>query len=108
MTLKGQTHEVLTILRDNLEQRRPQLVPSSFIAERMDMKLAALEPTLKVMQGMGVIETDPDLQYNLITREGLAWLSEYNPLLKERQQACIPEWGLTAKELADKFCEPAV
>lgn len=80
MPLKGYTHDVLTILRDNLEHKSPQLVPSAFIAEQLQMKLSVLEPTLKVMKGMGVIESDHDMQYNLITRKGLAWLSEYNPL----------------------------
>jgi ribosomal protein S19E (S16A) len=40
------------------------------------LTLPELRQVLKSMEGMGVIETDPDLQYNLITRKGLAWLEQ--------------------------------
>jgi DNA-binding MarR family transcriptional regulator len=72
------THKlrILSILRDNLQQSPPQLVTSSAIAGRMNMKLPEVQQVLKSMEGMGVIETDPDQQYTLITQEGLLWYME--------------------------------
>jgi DNA-binding MarR family transcriptional regulator len=72
------THKlrILRILRDNLRQNPPQLVASTAIAGQMNMKLPDVQQVLKSMEGMGVIETDPDQQYTLITQEGLLWYME--------------------------------
>lgn len=74
MSLKKHKLQVLTILSENLKNPQPQLVPSSTIAGQMNMRLPELQQVLKSMEGMGVIETAPDLQYNLITRKGILWL----------------------------------
>lgn len=76
MSLKTHKLQVLSILRDNLRQSPPQLVASTAIAGQMNMNLLELQQVLKSMEGMGVIETDPDQQYNLITREGLMWFMQ--------------------------------
>lgn len=76
MSLQTYKLRVLAILSDNLKETPPQLVPSIAIADRMNMNLLELQQVLKVMEGMGVIETDPDLQYSLITREGLHWFKQ--------------------------------
>jgi len=76
MTMKTHKLRILSILRDNLQQSPPQLVTSSAIAGRMNMKLPEVQQVLKSMEGMGVIETDPDQQYTLITQEGLLWYME--------------------------------
>ena len=76
MTMKTHKIRILSILRDNLQQSPPQLVTSSAIAGRMNMKLPEVQQVLKSMEGMGVIETDPDQQYTLITQEGLLWYME--------------------------------
>lgn len=81
MSLKDSTFHVLSILSDNLKETPPQLVPSQKIAGKMNISLLELEQVLKAMNGMGVIETDPGLQYNLITQKGLVWLGEQNPLV---------------------------
>ncbi len=67
---------VLSILSDNLKETEPQLVPSEAIAGRLNLDVSELQQVLKSMEGMGVIEIDPDLQYSLITREGLLWYQE--------------------------------
>ena len=67
---------ILSILSDNLKETEPQLVPSKVIAGRLNLDVSELRPVLKSMEGTGVIETDPDLQYTLITREGLHWYRE--------------------------------
>lgn len=73
MSMKKHKLKILGILHDNLRQTPPQLVPSTAIAGQLNMDLPELRQVLKSMEGMGVIETDPDQQYNLITREGLLW-----------------------------------
>ncbi len=81
MSLRKPILHVLTILFENLQESHPQLVPSTTIAEDMDMSLQELQKVLKPMKGMGVIESDTDLQYNLITPKGLVWLGERNPMV---------------------------
>lgn len=76
MSMKTHKLRILRILRDNLRQNPPQLVASTAIAGQMNMKLPDVQQVLKSMEGMGVIETDPDQQYTLITREGLLWYME--------------------------------
>ncbi len=81
MSLKKHTLHVLTILFENLQESHPQLVPSTIIAENMDMSLQELHKVLEPMKGKGFIESDTDLQYNLITPKGLVWLGERNPMV---------------------------
>lgn len=68
--------KVLTILLENLHNLHPQLVPTAAIAGEMDIQLPKLHLVLNTMNAMGLIQTNSDLQYNLITREGLNYLSE--------------------------------
>lgn len=76
MSLKKHKLEVLNILMDNLNQTPPELVPSEKIADQVDLSLSELRHILKSMEGMGVIQTDPDQQFNLITPKGLLWLNK--------------------------------
>lgn len=69
--------QVLHILSENLKNSPPQLVQSTAIAEKMNVSLPELHLILKSMQGFGEIETDPDLQYNLITQKGLKLLTKH-------------------------------
>jgi DNA-binding MarR family transcriptional regulator len=81
MSLQQHKLRVLAILLENLKETPPQLVHSSTIAGQLNMNLPELQQVLKVMEGMGVIETDPDLQYNLITRKGLLWFEQQGQAL---------------------------
>lgn len=76
MSLYQRKLEVLEILSENLRTPQPQLVPTATIAGKMDIQLPQLHQVLKTMDGMGMIQTDSDLQYNLITRKGLNYLGE--------------------------------
>jgi predicted transcriptional regulator len=76
MSLHNKKSRVLAILKDNLKENPPQLVHTTKIAAKMNMNLFELQQILKSMEGMGVIETDPDLQYNLITPKGLLWFKQ--------------------------------
>ena len=71
MSMQESQLRILTVLSDNLQEAEPQLVPSATIAGRLNMKMTELRQVLKSMEGQGIIETDPDLQYTLITRKGL-------------------------------------
>ena len=76
MPLYQHKFQVLAILADNLRNPQPQLVPTAAIAGKMGIQLPKLHMILKTMDGMGIIQTDSDLQYNLITRKGLNYLDE--------------------------------
>lgn len=76
MSLKAKKIQVLKILSENLNNPRPELVRTSVIAGQLNLQLTELQYVLKTMDGMGVIQTDPDLQYNLITRKGLLYLDQ--------------------------------
>jgi len=78
MSMQEHKLRILTVLSDNLKEAEPQLVSSETIAGRLNMKMPELRQVLKSMEGHGIIETDPDLQYNLITRKGLLWLQHQN------------------------------
>lgn len=74
MSLHQHKMQVLAILSENLNNPSPQLVTTAAIADQMNIGTTELLPLLKTMNGLGVIQTDDDLQYNLITREGLQYL----------------------------------
>jgi predicted transcriptional regulator len=68
--------QVLTILLENLHNPQPQIVPTTTIAGEMGIQLPKLHLVLNTMNAMGLIQTNSDLQYNIITRKGLNYLSE--------------------------------
>lgn len=71
--------EVLAILSENLVNPQPQLVPTAAIAGRLNLSPGQLRPLLRTMEAMGIIQSDPDLSYHLITADGLRWLRERAP-----------------------------
>lgn len=75
MLLKQQKIQVLAILADNLNNPHPQPVPTTAIAGKLNMPVVELHAILKFMDGLGIIQTDPDLRYNLITQQGLHYLN---------------------------------
>ena len=66
--------QVLNILSKNLQNPQPQTVPTISIAGEMEIQMPRLRLVLSTMNAMGLIQTDSDLQYNLITRKGLNYL----------------------------------
>ena len=66
--------QVLNILSKNLQNPQPQTVPTVSIAGEMEIQMPRLRLVLSTMNAMGLIQTDSDLQYNLITRKGLNYL----------------------------------
>lgn len=76
MSLHQHKLQILAILSANLCNPQPQLVSTSTLAENIDIQLPKLWQILKSMDGMGIIQTDSDLQYSLITRKGLNYLGD--------------------------------
>jgi predicted transcriptional regulator len=76
MSLKKKKIHILTILFKNLRETNPQLVSTATIAAQMNLGMPDLQQVLKSMEGMGLIQSDPDLQFSLITRKGLSWLDQ--------------------------------
>ncbi len=69
--------QVLTILSGNLRKPKPQSVPTASIAEEMGIQLAKLHLVLNTMNANGLIQTNSDLQYNIITQKGLRYLGDH-------------------------------
>lgn len=74
MTIAARKIEVLHILSQNLQNPQPQLVRSSDIANQLNLSLSETQLLLKVMNDMGVIESNVDNQLSLITQKGLHYL----------------------------------
>lgn len=79
MPLKKSQIQILTVLHKNLQNTRPKPVPSATIAGKLGMSLPELRELLTRMNGKGVIQTDLDLRFNLITRKGVTWLDNHSP-----------------------------
>ena len=69
--------QILKILSQNLQNLQPQLVPTATIAEAISLNLTKLHLVLNTMHAIGLIQTNSDLQFNLITRKGLSFLGEH-------------------------------
>ena len=74
MSLGTRKLQVLAILSRNLENPSPQLVQSHDIASQLNMSLSETQLLLKVMDDMGVIESNVDNHLSLITQKGLQYL----------------------------------
>lgn len=76
MFMGRQKIEVLHILSQNLTNPEPQLVSSDEIARRLRISLRETELLLKVMNDLGVIESNVDQRLSLITRKGVECLRQ--------------------------------
>ena len=75
MSLGTRKLQVLAILSRNLENPSPQLVRSPDIARQLNISLSETQLLLKVMDDMGVIESNVDNHLSLITQKGLEYLN---------------------------------
>jgi DNA-binding IclR family transcriptional regulator len=78
MSLGNRKLQVLAILSRNLENPNPQLVRSHDIAHQLNMSLSETQLLLKVMNDIGVIESNVDNHLSLITQKGLQYLKGAN------------------------------
>lgn len=64
-------HKLLEILADNLKQPCPGLMRSAEIARRLNMTVKETRQILRSMHGLGIVESDMEGEYCLITTSGL-------------------------------------
>ena len=80
MSIGAKKIQVLHILSENLKNPQPQLVRSTDIANQLNLTIPETYLLLKVMNDMGVIESNVDHQLSLITQEGLHFLHRQTAL----------------------------
>ncbi len=68
--------QVLKILENNLNNFQPQAVNSEDLASQLCLPITETINLLKIMHHNGMIICDVDWQHSIITREGLAIISE--------------------------------
>lgn len=76
MSMGRKKMQVLHILSQNLRNPEPQLISSDEIARRLEISMAETELLLKVMNDLGVIESNVDHRLSLITRKGVEYLRQ--------------------------------
>ena len=76
MSLLDKKHKVLHILSENSKKQQPQVVDSADIAEKLHLGISETRQLVKMLNQSGVIESDLDGQYSLITPHGVHWLME--------------------------------
>lgn len=74
MSLETKKLQVLNILSQNLNNPNPELVTSNDIASQLNLSLSETHLLLKIMNDMGVIESNVDHHLSLITPKGLHYL----------------------------------
>jgi DNA-binding IclR family transcriptional regulator len=67
--------KILGVLAEMAANQNPDLVASTTIAERLNISLAETRSTMMSMCEAGVIESDPETERALITRQGMHWLN---------------------------------
>ncbi|MGE4561074.1 MAG: hypothetical protein AB7E77_12800 [Desulfobulbus sp.] len=76
MSIGVEKLQVLHILSQNLSNPQPGLVSSDVIARQLRLSLVETERLLKVMNDMGMIESNVDQRLSLITRKGMECLQQ--------------------------------
>jgi len=68
----NQIKKVLELLAKNVETKvRPELVDSAYIANVLNLSISETKQIITTMNEMGVIESNMEADYSLITRAGL-------------------------------------
>jgi DNA-binding IclR family transcriptional regulator len=72
MCRTNQIKKVLELLAKNVETTiRPELVDSAYIANILNLTISETKQIITTMNEMGVIESNIEADYSLITRAGL-------------------------------------
>lgn len=66
--------KLLKVLADNVKTPYPELLTTSVLAVKLGMDEKTTRQIVKSMDGLGVIESDMEGQYVLITLKGLSLL----------------------------------
>ncbi|WP_136798287.1 MULTISPECIES: hypothetical protein [Desulfosediminicola] len=75
MSVLANKQQVLNILVENLRNEHPQVVESGIIAKRLNMSVKDTCQLIKIMNSMGMVESDSEGMRSLITREGMRTIS---------------------------------
>jgi predicted transcriptional regulator len=76
MSMLAYKQRILAILAENLKNSEPQVVSSDMLSARINLPIKDTCQLIKVMNQMGIIESDQDGQRSLITRQGMMYLKE--------------------------------
>lgn len=87
MSLAIMRKEVLEILAENINiSYNPGVVDSDFIAAKLHISLPQLIEVLKSMNEMGLIISNVENQYSIITSNGLNFLNQHQLIPRTVQQ----------------------
>lgn len=76
MSMPDATYRILKILADNaVNNTSPRVMDSDSIAKALNIKLAETQQLLTALHASGLVITNMDSQYSLITEEGMQWLN---------------------------------
>jgi len=77
MRLQALKHKVLRLLAENATiNSSPQVMDSDTIAGMLGISLPETTQLLKALHASGVIISNMEGQYSLITQEGIQWLKQ--------------------------------
>ena len=77
MRLQALKHKVLKLLADNaINNSSPQVMDSDTIADMLGISRPETTQLLKALHASGVIISNMEGQYSLITQEGMEWLTQ--------------------------------
>ena len=77
MRLQALKHKVLRLLAENATNNiSPQVMDTDTIAGMLEISLAETKQLLKALHASGVIISNMEGQYSLITQEGIQWLNQ--------------------------------
>lgn len=77
MRLQALKLKVLKLLAENaINNVSPQVMDTDVIAGALDIRPAETKQLLKILHASGLIITNMEEQYSLITQEGIDWLNQ--------------------------------
>lgn len=76
MTILDRKHNILNFLVENLKTDSSRTVDASHIAEKLRMSVKETCQIIKMMNAMGIVESDQEGERVLVTRQGLAYAAE--------------------------------
>jgi predicted transcriptional regulator len=80
MSMPDLTCRILKILADNAANNpSPRVMDSDTIAKTLNINLAKTQQLLTALHSAGLIITNMDSQYSLITQDGIRWLDRMLP-----------------------------
>ena len=106
MRLQALKHKVLRLLAENATNNTsPQVMDSDTIAGMLEISLPETKQLLKALHASGVIISNMEGQYSLITYEGIQWLNQMtftaNSCQAQHQPVTLSPFPVTPSQLSD-------